>query len=238
MPFPARAGVFPASVPASLRHWVSNLYLLHRSPILLVIVLVAITAVAVRGLRWRIGAAILVAAASGLAVLAGWAALSLVPIAMRIGPKRHRRRNNVVGFILVWILGVAGWTWGHPSLSHRVAGYRVPIIVAAVLILAVIAGAKLWPHMGSRWHATGKNRFATAAQAAQVLAAWNNKCAACGASGDAPGVSLEIDHIVPYAMGGPTEVNNLQPLCGPCNRAKGTLSMDQFLKTPYFRSLR
>lgn len=32
---------------------------------------------------------------------------------------------------------------------------------------------------------------------------------------------LEVDHIFPYSLGGPSELWNLQVLCGPCNRRKG-----------------
>lgn len=32
---------------------------------------------------------------------------------------------------------------------------------------------------------------------------------------------LEVDHVLPLARGGPTVLENLQTLCGPCNRAKG-----------------
>lgn len=49
---------------------------------------------------------------------------------------------------------------------------------------------------------------------AQVLAA--GKCAACGSTED-----LQVDHIVPIVRGGSCELDNLQALCAPCNRAKG-----------------
>ncbi|MFZ2488419.1 MAG: HNH endonuclease [Anaerolineae bacterium] len=44
----------------------------------------------------------------------------------------------------------------------------------------------------------------------------NNKCVICG-SGD----RLEVDHIIPAAIGGTNEDSNLQTLCMKCNRAKG-----------------
>lgn len=34
-------------------------------------------------------------------------------------------------------------------------------------------------------------------------------------------VYLELDHIKPYSLGGPFEVDNLQALCSPCNARKG-----------------
>jgi 5-methylcytosine-specific restriction endonuclease McrA len=42
------------------------------------------------------------------------------------------------------------------------------------------------------------------------------KCAQCGSNFD-----LQYDHIIPVALGGATTVENLQLLCGDCNREKG-----------------
>jgi 5-methylcytosine-specific restriction endonuclease McrA len=41
------------------------------------------------------------------------------------------------------------------------------------------------------------------------------RCVQCGAAED-----LQFDHILPVALGGATSVENLQILCGDCNRAK------------------
>lgn len=30
-----------------------------------------------------------------------------------------------------------------------------------------------------------------------------------------------MDHVTPWSQGGPTELDNLQLLCGPCDIAKG-----------------
>jgi 5-methylcytosine-specific restriction endonuclease McrA len=46
----------------------------------------------------------------------------------------------------------------------------------------------------------------------------NFKCRLCGANGGES--ALEIDHIVPVAKGGKTEMENLQTLCKECNRGK------------------
>ncbi len=46
------------------------------------------------------------------------------------------------------------------------------------------------------------------------------RCRDCGATKD--DCPLEIDHIVPYSLGGITELDNLQTLCKKCNRAKHT----------------
>lgn len=44
----------------------------------------------------------------------------------------------------------------------------------------------------------------------------------CRHCGSRPGYAgLEVDHIIPVALGGRDHFENLQTLCGPCNRRKG-----------------
>jgi 5-methylcytosine-specific restriction endonuclease McrA len=50
------------------------------------------------------------------------------------------------------------------------------------------------------------------------LAVWERdggRCVDCGGNFD-----LQYDHLIPFSMGGATSVENLQLLCGGCNRAK------------------
>lgn len=42
------------------------------------------------------------------------------------------------------------------------------------------------------------------------------RCRQCGHN-----VELQFDHVIPIAYGGATTAENLQILCGPCNRRKG-----------------
>jgi 5-methylcytosine-specific restriction endonuclease McrA len=42
------------------------------------------------------------------------------------------------------------------------------------------------------------------------------RCRNCGST-----VELQFDHVIPVSMGGNSEPDNLQILCGPCNRRKG-----------------
>ena len=43
-------------------------------------------------------------------------------------------------------------------------------------------------------------------------------CQSCGISQKE--TKLQIDHIIPLALGGSNDLSNLQTLCGPCNRRK------------------
>ena len=42
------------------------------------------------------------------------------------------------------------------------------------------------------------------------------RCQQCGSQSE-----LQLDHIIPVALGGGTSAENLEVLCGPCNRKKG-----------------
>lgn len=43
------------------------------------------------------------------------------------------------------------------------------------------------------------------------------RCTECGS-----GFELQYDHVIPHALGGGDGVDNLQLLCGDCNRSKGS----------------
>ena len=59
----------------------------------------------------------------------------------------------------------------------------------------------------------------------KVMQRDNFKCCACGASpAKDPLVELHIDHIIPWAKGGETEIDNLQTLCSKCNLGKSDLT--------------
>jgi 5-methylcytosine-specific restriction endonuclease McrA len=49
-----------------------------------------------------------------------------------------------------------------------------------------------------------------------VFARDGGRCAQCGATND-----LQFDHVISVALGGGSAADNLQLLCGPCNRRKG-----------------
>lgn len=54
-----------------------------------------------------------------------------------------------------------------------------------------------------------------------VLERYGSACLACG-SDDPP----TIDHVIPLSKGGTNTVDNVQPLCNPCNMRKGRKTVD------------
>ena len=61
----------------------------------------------------------------------------------------------------------------------------------------------------------------------KVLKRENQVCRSCGmpvADND-----IHFDHIIPWSKGGPTEENNIQLLCGTCNRKKSDKFEQEFL---------
>lgn len=59
-----------------------------------------------------------------------------------------------------------------------------------------------------------------------LLEKWGRKCTYCGKENS----PLQIEHIVPRAKGGSNRVSNLCLACEKCNLAKGTKSIEDFLK--------
>ena len=54
---------------------------------------------------------------------------------------------------------------------------------------------------------------------------------ACEGCGESPGLKyMEVDRIIPRKLGGDYTWDNVQLLCGPCNRSKGGRTMQQWLR--------
>jgi 5-methylcytosine-specific restriction endonuclease McrA len=58
-----------------------------------------------------------------------------------------------------------------------------------------------------------------------LLEKWGRRCVYC----EAENVPLEVEHIKPKSKGGSNRVSNLTLSCRPCNEAKGTKSVADFL---------
>jgi len=56
----------------------------------------------------------------------------------------------------------------------------------------------------------------------EILRRDNHTCRYCGES--APGVKLVIDHVLPEALGGRSEPDNLVTACEPCNSGKSSIA--------------
>ncbi len=72
-----------------------------------------------------------------------------------------------------------------------------------------------------------KLRANHAAWHAQLVKKYGDTCANCGDGG-----CLVLDHVLPIARGGRSELENLQLLCPTCNRLKGKLMVDCRALTP------
>jgi 5-methylcytosine-specific restriction endonuclease McrA len=58
----------------------------------------------------------------------------------------------------------------------------------------------------------------SAEQWSRMLEGFEHTCPGCGRG--KPEITLTMDHVRSVAEGGSTDVTNVQPLCGPCNRRK------------------
>lgn len=56
------------------------------------------------------------------------------------------------------------------------------------------------------------------------------RCRYCGARG----IPLTVDHIVLWEEGGPTIIINLISCCKKCNRVRGNMQYEDWLKHPYY----
>ena len=79
-----------------------------------------------------------------------------------------------------------------------------------------------------RVHCTIRRTRKTAAGGAYTHAQWvvlcnkyGYKCLCCNKKR-----KLAADHVIPVSKGGTSNIENIQPLCGPCNSKKGTKTTD------------
>jgi superfamily II DNA or RNA helicase len=73
-----------------------------------------------------------------------------------------------------------------------------------------------------------RKRELTESEKEQVKIKDGRKCLCCGKTGK--GSRLQVDHVVPYNLGGETSIENSQTLCSVCNRQKNLNDMN-FIQT-------
>ena len=71
---------------------------------------------------------------------------------------------------------------------------------------------------------SGTERSLTVEEWRRLLAAFDNRCAYCGAEN----VALAQDHVVPLSAGGPYSITNIVPACKSCNSHKGAMPLSEW----------
>ena len=82
-------------------------------------------------------------------------------------------------------------------------------------------------HRNERPSQQDKNRQPSLLLRYKVLERDQGKCVLCGRT-PREGVTLHVDHVVPWSRGGLTTLSNLQTLCNDCNFGKGNRSETRF----------
>ncbi len=49
---------------------------------------------------------------------------------------------------------------------------------------------------------------------------------------------FQVGHNKAVAKGGKNHINNLRPICGPCNRSMGTVSIEKYRKTHFAKPVK
>lgn len=73
-------------------------------------------------------------------------------------------------------------------------------------------------------------RLFTPAQRAEITRRDGYRCGYCGVPGDALGVQLAVDHVVPHSKGGRTDVANGKLACTKCNSEKSDMDWADFVR--------
>jgi 5-methylcytosine-specific restriction endonuclease McrA len=123
--------------------------------------------------------------------------------------------------------------WLAPSLAHRI--FNIETWVLRLQKLAPVEGISMElvkfdmqriqnPEISGVLYQQGA--LAGYEVREYLLEKFNRTCAYCGAKN----VPLQVEHVVPKAKGGSDRVSNLTLACAKCNQAKGSQSIEEFLK--------
>jgi len=116
--------------------------------------------------------------------------------------------------------GGRGWWWYRDRFYSEDEGYEPGDVVALVAERERRRRRRL-----ERAHAALHQEHAAEATRRDPLprevrlVVWRRDRGRCRECGN--GFDLQYDHVIPLALGGASSVENLQLLCGDCNRAKG-----------------
>lgn len=122
--------------------------------------------------------------------------------------------------------------WLPPSLMHRI--HNILTWVSRLQALAPISGISMElvkfdmqrmedPDIAGVMYQQGTLHGYEVRE--YLLEKFNRTCAYCGATG----VPLQVEHVIPRAVGGSDRVSNLMLACATCNQAKGAQSIEEFL---------
>ena len=112
------------------------------------------------------------------------------------------------------------WWWYRNRFYWEDGGYSAHDVVALVADRERRRQRRLdRAHAALRQEQTAAGRRRESLPRDVRLAVWRRDRGRCRECGD--GFDLQYDHVIPIALGGASSVDNLQLLCGDCNRAKG-----------------
>lgn len=63
------------------------------------------------------------------------------------------------------------------------------------------------------------------------------RCRYCGQEAGVGGMALTVDHLVLWEDGGPSIPENLVAACRKCNKSRGNMKYDDWLKSDYYRKI-
>jgi 5-methylcytosine-specific restriction endonuclease McrA len=150
----------------------------------------------------------------------------------RAGYRRRRRSSNLRYRPPRFSNRVRPKGWLAPSLRSRVQHVETwarrlrhwcPVSVIDLELVRFDMQAMQNPEISGTEYQQGELAGYEARE--YLLEKWGRKCAYC----DAAGVPLNIDHIVPRSCGGSSRVSNLTLACIPCNQAKGSMPVREFV---------